>query len=247
MQTIWTAETDVKGFATDFQNCWKPASFFQHMQDAAGDHAEHIGVGFEAMMAQNMVWILSRAKIVFIDFPRLKERVIFETWPKGLQQKLFFMRDFSIRAGDGRPLALASTAWLLVNPTARRMLMPSALKGDLPDNNGRYALNEIVDRINPPEGMPERLAARATYSAVDMMGHVNNARYIEWICDCFSQEEFAARRMRWLQINYNNEIRPGESVSIQAAPKAGEEDTWLLQGVNQASGAKAFEAAVGWE
>ena len=247
MQTIWTAETDVKGFATDFQNRWKPASFFQHMQDAAGEHAEHIGVGYEAMWAQNMVWILSRVKIVFIDFPHLKERVIFETWPKGLQQKLFFMRDFSIRAGDGRQLALASTAWLLVNPTARRMLMPSALKGDLHDNNGRYALNEIVDRINPPDGMPERLATRATYSAVDMMGHVNNARYVEWICDCFSQEEFAARRLRWLQINYNNEIRPGESVSIQAAPKAGEENTWLLQGINQAGGAHSFQAAVGWE
>ena len=247
MQTIWTAETKVKGFETDFMQGWKPASFFQYMQDAAGEHAEHLGVGFDAMMAQNMVWILSRAKIVFIDFPRLDERVILETWPKGLQQKLFFMRDFSIRAGDGRQLALASTAWLLVNPTARRMLLPTALKGDLPDNHGRYALSEIVDRITPPDGMPERMVTRATYSAVDMMGHVNNSRYVEWVCDCFSPEEYQARRLRWLQINYNNEIRPGEEVKLHAAPKAGEEDTWLVQGINQASGAKAFEAAVGWE
>jgi medium-chain acyl-[acyl-carrier-protein] hydrolase len=247
MQPIWTSETTVKGYETDFRQCWKPASFFQSMQAAAGEHAEHLGVGFEAMFAQNMVWILSRAKIVFLDFPRLKERVIFETWPKGMQQKLFFMRDFSITAGDGRQLALASTAWLLVNPTARRMLMPSALKGELPDNHGRFALDEIIDRINPPDGMPERLATHASYSAVDMMGHVNNARYVEWISDCFTQEEYAARRLHWLQINYNNEIRPGERVQLNAAPKTGEEQTWLVQGVNQASGARAFEAAVGWQ
>lgn len=247
MQTIWTAETIVKSYETDFRQCWKPACFFQNMQEAATEHAAHLGFPFEAMMAQNTIWILSRVKIVFLDFPRLNEKVVFETWPKGMQQKLFFMRDFNIRSADGRPLALASTAWLLVNPTARRMLMPSALRGDLPDNGGRFALDETIERINPPEGMPECLTTHAHYSAVDLMGHVNNARYIEWISDCFSQEHHHTHRLRWLQINYNNEIRPGEGVTLSAAPKAGEESTWLVQGTNQASGAKAFEAALGWE
>jgi acyl-ACP thioesterase len=246
MQPIWTSETTVKSYETDFRQCWKPACFFQNMQEAATEHATHLGFPFEAMMAQNTIWILSRVKIVFLDFPRLKETVIFETWPKGIQQKLFFMRDFNIRAGDGRPLALASTAWLLINPKARRMLTPAALTGSLPDNAGRYALDETIERINPPDGMPERLVTRANYSAVDLMGHVNNARYVEWICDCFMQEEHAARQLRWLQINYTNEVRPGEGVCLTAAPKDGEEDVWLLQGSNQTNGAKAFEAAVGW-
>lgn len=247
MQTIWTAETIVKSFETDIRQCWKPACFFQNMQEAATEHAAHLGFPFETMMAHNAIWILSRVKIVFLDFPRRQEKVIFETWPKGMQQKVFFMRDFNIRAGDGRQLALASTAWLLVNPTARRMLMPSALNGELPHNDGRFALNETLERINPPEDMPECFSTRATYSTVDMMGHVNNARYVEWISDCFSQEEYSARRLRWLQVNYNNEIRPGEAVTLSAAPKAGAEDTWLVQGTNQVSGAKAFEAALGWE
>ena len=247
MQPIWTAETYVKSYETDFRQQWKPACFFQNMQEAATDHAAHLGFGFEEMMSQNMIWILSRVKIVFLDFPRMKERVIFETWPKGLQQKLFFMRDFRIRAGDGRDLAVATTAWVLVNPAARRMLAPTALTGSLPDNQGRHALDEILDRINPPDGMPECFTTQATYSAVDLMGHVNNARYAEWVSDCFSQEQHSARRMRWMQINYTSEVRPGETISLNAAPSGDDSATWLVQGTNQTRQARAFEAAVGWE
>ena len=165
-----------------------------------------------------------------------------ETWPKGLQQRLLFMRDFMITGSGGTLFAEASTAWLLVAPSTRRILPPNSLDGNLPDNGGRAALVEPLDKLNPPEDLPQRQVFSAGYSAIDLMGHVNNARYLDWISDAFSMEEHAARPLAELQINYTSEVLPGEQVAVQAGSRKEEPDQWWVQGVHQSTGTRAFEA-----
>ena len=48
------------------------------------------------------------------------------------------------------------------------------------------------------------------------------------------------------QINYINETKPGESLSIQAGCDSNDPYHWYVQGANQSSGLKSFEAALGW-
>jgi medium-chain acyl-[acyl-carrier-protein] hydrolase len=242
MQTIWFEETRVKTYETDFQYRWKPACFFQTMQEAAAHHASHLGFDHKEMMHHERVWILSRVRIRFHTYPTLDDTVKVETWPKGLQQRLLFMRDFIITSTAGNLLAEASTAWLLVNPNSRRILPPNSLDGDLPDNGGRAAVAEPLDKLNPPDGLPQRQVFTAGYSAIDLMGHVTNARYLDWISDAFTMEEHAARRLAELQINYTSEVLPGEQVVILAGPRTEIHDQWWVQGVHQANGARAFEA-----
>lgn len=245
-KTILTIETRVKTFETDFQGRWKPASLIQNMIEAASEHASLLGFDYEGMLERDLVWVLSRVKIRFIEFPTLQQPVIIKTWPKGIHQKLFFMRDFDIRDADKRPLAVASFAWLLINPKARRILPPQALGGSVPDNGGLSALDEQLKKIDLPEGLPERLTVKAGYSAIDLLGHANAARYIEWICDCFPQEEYRANCLDWLQINYVNETKPGETLSIKANCDSNNSNLWYVQGDNQTTGLKSFEAALGW-
>jgi medium-chain acyl-[acyl-carrier-protein] hydrolase len=244
--TILTIETRVKTFETDFQGNWKPACLIQNMIDAASEHAGLLGFDYASMLERDLVWVLARLKIHFFELPGLNQTVIIKTWPKGIQQKLFFMRDFDIRSADNRPLAAASFAWLLINPKARRVLPPHALGGTVPNNGGLSALDEQLEKIGLPDGLSERLTVNAGYSAVDLLGHVNAARYIEWVCDCFPQEEYQANCLDWLQINYVNETKPGESVCIMAGCDTQDAYHWFIQGVNQSSGLKSFEAALGW-
>ena len=242
MQSIWFEETRVKTYETDFQQRWKPACFFQTMQEAAAHHASHLGFNHKDMLRSGRVWILSRVRIRFHAYPTLDDVVKVETWPKGLQQRLLFMRDFSLTDSAGRLLAEASTAWLLVNPSTRRILPPNTLEGSLPDNGGRAALTEPLDKLNPPEHLAQRQVFTAGYSAIDLMGHVTNARYLDWISDAFSLEEHAAHRLAELQINYTSEVLPGEQVAILAGPREESPGQWWVEGVHQANGARAFEA-----
>ncbi len=238
---VWTEEALVKAFESDFAGCWRPASFFRWMTAAASHHAGNLGFGYREMLDDGMIWVLSRLKIYFYRFPIIGERVLLQTWPKGIQRKLFFMRDFILTDPAGGQCATATSAWVLIDPQNRRMLLPGALPGSLPENAGRVALDEIPEKINPPEGLPEKFSLEARYSTIDIVGHVNNGQYIDWISDCFSLEEYRARRMAWLQVNFSNEVRPGDRVAVCTDPSGA-----FVQGLNLTTGASAFEAALGW-
>jgi acyl-ACP thioesterase len=242
IKPIWTETIDVKPYETDFQNFWKPSNFFQAMQHISSNHSSSLGFDWKFLMERDQAWVLSRVKIYFWNYPAAGETVVVRTWPKGIQQKLFFIRDFELEYPDGQKVASASTAWLLINPKTRRLLSPQALGSNLPENSGRFALDETLNKINPPEDLPEQHKVQARYSALDLMGHVNNARYVEWITDSFSVEDYTQRKLAWLQINYINEVKPGETVSICLDRQSG-----LGYGANLDAGNKSFEMALGWE
>jgi acyl-ACP thioesterase len=252
---FWNEEIIVKTYETDFTGKWQPAFLLASLTEIAAHHAAHLGFDYPGMLQKDLIWVLSRIKIRFLEpmGPGLKISV--KTWPKGIQQKIFFMRDFELRGPDGSLLALASTAWLLISPRARRMLPPAALTAaypgmSVPDNQGMSAVAEPLEKISIPDGLPEQMTVEARYNMLDLLGHVNSARYADWVCNCFPLEMHAGRKLAWLLINYANEVRPGEQVSIQAGTAEAEasagETTWLVQGSNRATGLRAFEAAAGW-
>ncbi|HMD88724.1 MAG TPA: acyl-ACP thioesterase domain-containing protein [Anaerolineaceae bacterium] len=243
---IFTFETSVKSYETDFQGSWKPACLIQNLIKAASDHASLLGFDYAVLLERGLVWVLARLKIRFFEIPTLKQAVTIKTWPKGIEQKLFFMRDFDVRGADNRPLVTASLAWLLMNPKTRRILSPQALGGSVPDNGGLSSLDELLEKIELPDGLLDQLTVKANYSAVDLLGHANAARYVEWVCDCFLQEQYQLNRLDWLQINYSHETKPGETLSIMTGCANDDPFQWFIQGTNQTRDLKAFEAALGW-
>jgi len=247
IKTIWHEDTYVRSADTDFLQRWKISSFFAAMVEAAAHHADHLGFGFQSMTAADQVWVLSRLKIRFFNFPKIEDQLIIQTWPKGIQQKLFFMRDYHVLGQDGCKFASAASAYVLISPTTRRMLLPQALNGVIADNNGLSALDEMLDKIAPIEELEEQFTTQAGYSTVDLMGHVNNTRYIDWACDCFSFDYHRQHNLRWLQINYVNEIKPGEQVSLYKGEYPDQPGVWRLTGHNLSTGQKAFDMALGWE
>ncbi len=247
IHTIWHENTSVRSADTDFLQRWKISGFFAAMVEAAARHAEHLGFGFHEMMKADRIWVLSRLKIRIFAFPRISDRVTIQTWPKGIQQKLFFMRDYHVLGENGEKYASATSAYVLISPRARRMLLPQSLTGYLPDNGGLSALDETLEKIPTVEPLEAQFTVQAGYSAVDLMGHVNNTRYIDWASDCFSFEEHSAHSLSWLQINYINEIKPGEQVMLYKGAYPETPGAWYIAGQNLSTGQKAFEMALGWE
>lgn len=244
--TVWKETLEVKAHESDFQSRWKPSGFFRAMQEVGTHHSMNLGYDYHEINELGQAFLLSRLKIRFQRFPASGEQLTLETWPKGMRQKIFFMRDYQFCGADGEPIAVATSAWLLVDLTARRFLLPGALKDEFPDNNGRFALNEPLEKIASPDRLEERLIATAAYSTVDMMGHVNNAHYIDWVTDCFPFETFQEKTLRWMQINYLQEVRPGERVSLTVGACPVEPAAQVVQGSNLDTAARAFEVRLGW-
>ena len=245
--SIWTEKTQVKTYETDFLGNWKLSSLLGELTEFAAHHAAALGFGYEKMLENEMVWVLSRLKLRFYTLPAFGTQLVVRTWPKGIHQRLFFMRDFALSTPDDRPVVAASFAWLLVNPRLRRILPPQSLNGRVPDNGGLSALPEELEKLSLPAKLEERFEVEARYSTIDLLGHANSARYMDWISDCFSLDDYRARRLDWLQLNFINETRPGERLAISAGPGEDDPSCSFVRGLNLATGLTAFESALGWK
>ena len=243
----YTETFAVPTYECDANLRWKPSAFLQHMTAAANKHIDLLGEGYQALLDQGLVWVLSRMKFQFLRFPRVEDQITIRTWPKTIQQKLFFIRDYEILSAQGELLTVATSAWLMMNMQTRRLVPPSALRLTLPQNPDRQALAEPLEKLIPPADGEERLRLRAGYSAIDVVGHVNNARYIEWICDAFPTPWHKGHSLETLQINYDREIHPEDEVVVRVASLDGQPGAFALSGQNLTQSSEAFTAAVRWK
>lgn len=245
-KSIWEEQSEVRTHESDFQGKWKPAAFFRAMEEATVHHSAHLQIDYLTLQQYSLAWVLARARIQFVQFPTSGTKLTVKTWPKGWSQKIFGMRDYSIQTGNGHTCALATTAWLLIDTASRRFVKPEMLLQRLPDNDGLFALNENLEKLVHPAEMQIVGNFQARYSSMDLMGHVNNAQYIDWIFDCFPIEKLRNQNPDWLQINYNNEIKSEEDLVIKSALIPGKANTYSLQGYNLTRDVIAFDAQVGW-
>jgi medium-chain acyl-[acyl-carrier-protein] hydrolase len=240
---VFSETLRIKSYETDFRDRWKPHCLQQALQEASSNHAALLGYGYREMFERGMAWVLSRMRIDFFEMPRMGDLVTLRTWPKGVQQRLFFTRDFTITAANGQPVAAATFGWVLVDLVRRRVLPPSALPGDLPQH-AEDAIPDLLEKITVPAGLPALGTWGASYSVVDTVGHANSARYVEWILDGFPFESFQTRCLSRLQVNFSTEIKPGEHVAVAAGQV---EERWLAQGTILESGTRAFDAWFDWK
>ena len=247
---IYEEQRTIKAIDCDVNLQPKPAVLFRLLSEAAGTHAERLGVGLEAMVAQGLLWVHARMRVAFYASPRLDDVITIRTWPKAIERRLRYIRDFEVLDVGGQRLAAATSAWLVVDAETHRIVRPDAVNLTLPALADQVGLDEPLERLSLEEiedgRGEERLRVRAGYSAVDILGHVNNSRYVEWICDAFPMAMYRERQLDRLQINYLHEVLPDEEVAVVVDTVSQEPGLWAVAGLNRANDTRAFEALVRW-
>lgn len=204
-------------YNTDASWRLKPAAFMDLAQEAAGLHAVHLGFGYDDLIKTNTAWILSRVNVKFIDTPLWRDEVTLTTWHKGFN-RLFFIRDFVMTDKEGRERVRATTSWLVLNLETRSMVRDPKLieEGSICSEN---AIETQADKVRMPRNV-EALAVYehvVGYSDVDMLGHANNAMYMQWAMDAVDYELASTRPVKEFTINFNHEIKAGQKVTLYRA------------------------------
>jgi hypothetical protein len=88
----------------------------------------------------------------------------------------------------------------------------------LPLNEGLDALADGGKGLDTPQGMERAAERTAAYSDIDFNGHMNNARYVQWIQDILEPGALAQAQTMRLDINYLNEVKAGETLELWKAP-----------------------------
>ena len=217
MKNIWREEVMVRFGSVDRSDRLTLWSIFNFFQEAAISHAADLGVGRDAMAADGQAWILSRLSIFIERRPVYGETVEISTWPRKWE-KLFALRDYAIRDAEENMIVRGRGGWFVLDMEKRRPLRAQSVMEPLPPNEGIDAFPAGPAALYARENMIKVTDRRALYSDIDYYGHVNNARYIQWIQDVTDMDILTAASRLRVDINYLNEVMPGEIVELWTAP-----------------------------
>ena len=212
---IWQEIHEVRFGAVDNSDSMTLDTVFNYFQEAAISHAENLGVGREALARDKQAWIISRMSVQVMRRPKYRENIIVRTWPCG-GEKLFAFRNYEILDSSGYSAVRAKSCWLIIDTEKRRPLRPKTIVDSLPANEGQD-LPITVRCLEEHPGLLKTDERRALYSDLDYNGHVNNVSYIKWLEDAMDSALLEQAVQLQFDINYLNEILPGETAGIWSA------------------------------
>jgi acyl-ACP thioesterase len=215
----------------------QPASILDLFQDVAGEHARLLGIGRDAMLEKQLIWVIVKVRYRILSMPKQFDRVRVKTWPLPPRRSLF-QREYKIMAEDGTPLVLGSSEWVVIH-AERRRLMPIGdvypLKdGFLEERNFEDGFMRLTDFSG--EGISRTILP--LFSELDVNGHVNNTKYANYIMDTVNPRE--DEHVAEFQIEYHREVQPGHPLTLLAVRGEGQID---VKGTD-ADGARMFTARI---
>ena len=214
MENVLTQTLTLQSRDCDFTGRWKPSEIFTATQELAGDHASILGAGYSVLRSVNLAFALTRTELHMDRYPRLGEKVVCHTWPAPVM-KWMFPRYFVFENESGEQLGYAATIWVLMDLAERKMVAPAALPSPIPTSDKK-----------PPLRLPGKAASLTGegaareylpgYSELDVNGHVNNTRYISWMCDALGSALLTDHAVKSLIVNYAHELLPGQSIALRS-------------------------------
>lgn len=205
--TLRVAECDLRG-------AWRPGAILTELQEAAGLHSAALGCGREALLGVGAAWVVSRLALQMDRYPLYGEKITVRTF-HGPARHSLFPRFFVLLDGASQVIGKASSLWLLMDLQSRRSLSGDALPVPLPDNGGLSAPLPLPGNI-PSVAAAETVFSRVpVYTDLDPNLHVNNARYVDWLCNALGVETMTAYQLRTLTVHYNSEILADQPVELR--------------------------------
>lgn len=188
----------------------KLSSLFLLFQDIAGKHAEELGIGKASTTDVGLKWIITRYRIDFNKLPKYGETIKLVTYP-GKRNPFFFFRHFYMEDLEGNLLLKASSVWVVLDAKTNKV-KTNPFSVEVPEE---FLEDELPNPDKILEDATTLVSTReVTYSDIDLNGHLNNTRYIEFIQDIHDSEFYKNHEIKTLTINYSQEIKEGNTVNI---------------------------------
>ena len=205
--SLRVSECDVNGL-------WRPGAMMIEMQEAAGEHSFSMGCGRGALEERGLAWIVARMSLRMDRYPAWGEKITIRTFHRPHRHR-FFPRYFDIRDGEGRTVCLGSSLWLLMDLESRQSVDADRLPALLPDNRDMAESIPLPRGIEPLDAPEMIIPYRTVYTDLDANGHVNNTKYVDWLCNALGQKTLTEHPIRTLTIHFDSEIRPEQPVEMR--------------------------------
>ena len=191
-----------------------PGRLLDVFQDLATIQAEDMGMGLATIRERNLMWAVIRTKYEIVKQPELHQEVMVRTWPHS-PSRFSFKRDYAIHSLDGELLAKSTSEWVLMYREERTFANIKDHYDGPTDFCEERTYEHKLRKLPNFEAQGEPLAVVPGYSDMDVNGHVNNAKYLNYALDawvCGNGEPIVA-----MQVGFRKEVTLGEELLVFTA------------------------------
>ena len=213
MNKTYTETFCVRGTECDAYDRMRLDALFLNMQEFGETHARQLGLGYDAMLSRGLFFVLSRVHVRIFKPLRSGQRVVHTTWP-GVSNRFFCPRFHEFRSEDGTLLAAAGALWVVLDTEKRSIVSPLKAALPFPDNSDIPAPIALPNRLPVLHADAMQTSRTPVYSDFDVNKHVNNTKYIAWLCDSLGLKTFEDAYISELTAGYEKEIRHSDPLDL---------------------------------
>jgi len=198
--------------SVDFQGKLTVASLVELLMEAAGRHADENGFGMRQLNEFNASWVVLGLVLEINSYPAQYDEIKISTWIEKIQS-IKTIRNFCIENAQGEVIASATSEWIMMDLAYRKPKNLFSLQGFKDFATGKESTAGRLEKLHPVEGeLADRLSVK--YSDIDINGHVNSIRYIQWLCNCFDLSIYREKKIVRFEIHYLSELYENEEIKI---------------------------------
>ena len=212
MTTPYEKQYHIPASAVDCFDRLKPSQILDYMQEVAGDHSARMGADRQALIQKGLFWAVIRHRVQITRLPGSGEDITVKTWPMPTTRTAYPRSTIAYDA-QGNECFRAISLWVLMDRQTRAMVLPGksgvTVEGLLTGTE-LAAPGGIL-----PKDMTNSDRRMVRFTDLDLNGHMNNCRYLDWIVDLLPGEFHKDRSVRGFTVCYLSEAKENEELDLQ--------------------------------
>ena len=186
-----------------------------YLQQAAGEHAETLGLGARRLRGEGLFWVLTRQYIEVDQWPDGGAQIAIETWPSDRPRQLF-RRDFLARDSSDAVFARAASTWALIDGQTRRAVKAPPWIAESIAYDTRRAVQFPTRRNTAIEHPTHERQITTRWADLDQNGHVNNASLAGFVLEALPPAYLQSHRLASIDLVFRAECGPNEFIRSRA-------------------------------
>ncbi len=176
----YAVQIKIASYDVNQNNELRVSCLMQHFQQIARENLDIFELTYDRLREHDIVFVLSRYTIHRYAPMRADETYTFYTAP-AMMHGPYFIRDFLVTDQNGTVVVDASTAWVIIRFSDRKLLRPNALPVEIP--LGTRLVDYLPDRTDVRENFDDSYTVTVLNSMLDANNHLNNCHYADIVID----------------------------------------------------------------
>ena len=206
----------------------------------SGMQSIELGVSDKAILENyNLVWIITDYDIEVARLPRFAEEITIETEALSYN-RLFCYRRFTIYDEGGQDLIHMMATFVLMDRDSRKVhaVEPEIVAPYQSEFDKKLIRGPKYESLEEPISKDYHIR----FYDLDMNGHVNNSKYLDWIFEVMGADFLTQYIPKKINLKYVKEVRPG-GVITSSVERTGLESKHVIT----SDGATNAQAIITWQ